>query len=139
MEKVICAKCPAVFDGGRWVFNPHEHLRLKDIKVKESICPGCKRIERQYIEGVVSLKGEFLRKHKTEALNLIRHIAEDYRSRNVAARIYNLRQEEEGIFVETTDLPLAERIGKEFVRAFSGSLEINWLKDARFVRVTWKR
>jgi NMD protein affecting ribosome stability and mRNA decay len=139
MEKVICAKCSAVFNGERWIFSPSEHLRYRDIQVRQSICPGCERIERQYIEGVVSLKGEFLKKHKAEALNLIKHIAEEYRNRNVAARIYNLRQEEEGIFVETTHLPLAERIGKEFVKAFSGSLEINWLKDARFVRVTWKR
>ncbi len=91
------------------------------------------------VEGIVSLKGKFLGKHRTEALNLIHHVAEKKRAKNVVARILSLKEDKDEIMVETTERTLAEKIGKEFEKAFSGHLEIHWLKKENFARVIWHR
>ncbi|MDI6891411.1 MAG: BCAM0308 family protein [Actinomycetota bacterium] len=136
----ICSKCVAVFDGQKWIYDEEEYLRLKKRgKVEAALCPGCDRLEKRRVDGVVHLKGKFLKEHREEALNLIKNVAEKKRRKNVAARIFELMEDDEGITVETTDHVLAERIGKEFEKAFSGKLEITWLKKEEFVRVNWVR
>jgi len=140
MSVRICAKCMAVFDGRKWFYDEAEHLRLMRTKRAETtLCPGHQRIEKRRIDGVVTLRGDFLKSHYDEAVNLINNIADKQLQRNVAARVYNMRENGEGIVVETTDKSLAERIGREFERAFNGNLSIQWLQDADFVRVSWKR
>lgn len=136
----ICSKCVAVFDGQKWVYDEEEYLRLKERgKAEVALCPGCDRLEKRRVDGVVHLRGGFLKKHREEALNLIRNVAEKKRRKNVAARIFELVEDGKGITVETTDHVLAERIGKEFEKAFSGKLDIKWLKKEEFVRVNWVR
>lgn len=140
MVKKICSKCMAVYDGHKWFYDEGEHAKLTRTKSAElTLCPGHQRIEKRRIDGVVTLKGNFLKQHYNEAINLINNIADKQLHRNVAARIYNIHQNGEGITVETTDTSLAERIGKEIEKAFDGELTIQWLQDAEFVRVNWER
>jgi NMD protein affecting ribosome stability and mRNA decay len=140
MSLKICSKCMAVFDGQKWIYDEGEHRKLvRAGKAEIALCPGHQRLEKRRIDGVVTLKGDFLKDHYDEALNLINNIADKQQQRNVAALVYNMHQNGDGITVETTDTSLAERIGKEFEKAFNGQLVIQWLEDAEFVRVNWYR
>lgn len=140
MSTKICSRCMAVYDGHKWLYDEGEHARLmRTRKAKATLCPGHERIEKRRIDGVVTLKGNFLKSHYDEAINLINNIADKQLHRNVAARVYNMEQNGNGLTVETTDKSLAERIGREFERAFNGDLLIQWLQGADFVRVSWQR
>ncbi len=72
-------------------------------------------------------------------MNLIHNEADKRRHKNVAARVVTVEDDADGLVVQTTEHSLAERIGKEFERAFSGVLNIQWLPKEEFVRVTWTR
>ena len=135
----LCPKCHAVFDGEKWGYDLEVYDQWKKKGAKQFLCPGCERIERRRVDGVVSLQGDFIKEHKNEAMNLIKNVAEKKRRKNVAARIFRIEEKKDRIQVETTDRSLAERIGKEFEKAFSGSLDISWLKSEDFVRVNWQR
>lgn len=140
MSTKICSRCMAVYDGHKWFYDEGQHTRLMRTRnIELSLCPGHQRIEKRRVDGVVTLKGNFLMKHYDEAVNLINNIADRQLHRNVAARVYNMKKNGDGITVETTDKSLAERIGREFERAFNGNLIIQWLQGADFVRVNWQR
>ncbi len=136
----ICPACYAIFVDNKWTFN--EDLRGKAMQKREwerCLCPGCDRVAKGRIDGVVHLKGKFLASHKEEAKNLIRRVAEDKLKKNIAARIAHIEEKNDEIVIETTDRALAERLGKEFGKAYHGSLEIQRQKESAFARVYWRR
>jgi hypothetical protein len=137
----ICPRCGAVYDGHKWVPEPDDELvkQVKKKSAKSELCPGDLRLEKGQVEGVVTLKGSFMREHKDDILNLIGRVERNGRSRNVAARIYEMKEDDGEFSIETTDEHLAERIGKELEKAFKGDLEIKWQEKDRFVRVSWQR
>lgn len=136
----ICPRCDAVYHNLRWTFDRALHEKLKREKgVEKKLCPGCERIQKRHVDGVVTLKGKFLHQHKKEVLNMVMRIAQARRKTNVAARILNLADHRDEIEIETTDRHLAERIGKELEKAFHGDMSIKWPKKEEFVRVNWKR
>ncbi|MCL5291580.1 MAG: BCAM0308 family protein [Actinobacteria bacterium] len=140
MTLKICERCTAVFDGHKWYDDPEKHRALaRRGAARVALCPGDERLEKRRVDGVVHLSGGFLRGHKEEAVNLIHNISEKHRHRNVAARLFEVKDADGGITVETTEVTLAEKIGKEFEKAFSGDLNISWLQGADFVRVKWRR
>jgi NMD protein affecting ribosome stability and mRNA decay len=136
-----CPKCGAIYYGHRWIPEPDKELLRKYAKSEQDkeLCPGCLRIEKQQVEGVVTLKGAFMDSHRDEVENLVDRVANNGRHQNIAARIFEIKREEEGLVIETTDEHLAERIGKEVEKAFKGDLNIKWQKKDRFVRVSWQR
>lgn len=135
----LCPKCHAVFNGEKWDYDLEAYNASKRKGAKQSLCPGCERIEKRRVDGIVYLQGHFLKEHRQEAMNLIKNVAEKKKRKNIAARIFKISENSEGINVETTDRSLAERIGKEFEKAFAGSLRISWPKKENFVRVNWER
>lgn len=140
MNYKICERCSAVFDGHKWYDDPEQHSALaKQAEAHVVLCPGDERIAKRQVDGVVSLKGEFLKDHKDEAINLIRNVSSQHRKRNVAARLLEVKDGDGELTIETTEVTLAERIGKEIEKAFSGDLDIDWLQGASFVRVNWHR
>ena len=88
---------------------------------------------------MVHLRGDFLDTHKEEAKNLIRSVAQKKLHKNIAARIYHIEEKNGEMVIETTDRVLAERLGKEFEKAFSGHLDIQWQHHSDFARVYWTR
>jgi len=134
----ICPKCQAIFREGKWSTSLQVR-KSKGRKIENILCPGCERIEKRRVDGVVYLKGDFLEEHSQEALNLINNVAEKKRSKNIASRILSIERKQDGIVIQTTEKTLAERIGKEFEKAFHGELNIKWLEDAEFARVHWER
>jgi NMD protein affecting ribosome stability and mRNA decay len=136
-----CPRCGAVHDGHRWIPEPDDDLRRLLAKELHEItlCPGDRRLEKGQVEGVVTLKGSFMRQHLSEIKNLIGRVAREGRRRNVSSRIYEITEEDGAMVIETTDEHLAERMGKEVERAFKGKLEIKWQEKDTFARVVWQR
>jgi hypothetical protein len=137
----VCPRCGAVYDGHRWIPEPDAELeRLLAKKAHETrLCPGDLRLERRQVEGVVTLRGLFMKPHIDEIKNLIKRVARDGRKRNVAARVFDITEDEGSLVIETTDEHLAERMGKEVEKAFKGKLEIKWQEKDAFARVVWQR
>ncbi|MDO8886017.1 BCAM0308 family protein [Candidatus Oleimmundimicrobium sp.] len=136
----LCSSCEAVFDGRKWVYDENLYEKLsKKSDVEMGLCLGCEKLKKKMVDGVVLIKGDFIKNHKDEALNLIHNTVEKKKKRNVAARIFKMGETPEGFSIETTDKALAELIGREFERAFSGKLDIQWLEGEKFVRVNWER
>lgn len=137
----VCPRCNAVYDGHRWIPEPDEEFmrRVKIANPEEKLCPGDLRLEKKQVEGVVTLKGAFMVEHRDEISNLVSRVARKGRSRNVAARIFEIRSGDGELTIETTDEHLAERIGKEVEKAFKGNLEIKWQEKDHFARVVWTR
>lgn len=134
----ICPKCQAIFQEGKWIVSAPAR-KAKKVKEEKILCPGCERIEKRRVDGVVCLKGAFLKEHSQEALNLINNVAEKKRNKNIASRIFSIEKNSDSIVIQTTEKTLAERIGKEFEKAFHGELNIKWLEDTEFARVHWER
>jgi len=136
-----CPRCGAVHDGHRWIPEPDENLRRLLAKQAHEVrlCPGDRRLEKRQVEGIVTLKGSFMRQHLPEIKNLVGRVARDCRRRNVSSRIFETTEEDGVLVIETTDEHLAERMGKEVEKAFKGKLEIKWQEKDTFARVVWQR
>jgi NMD protein affecting ribosome stability and mRNA decay len=136
----ICPSCYAVYNGQKWDFDEKAREKLmKGNGWEKHLCPGCERVARGQVDGVVHLRGDFLDTHKEEAKNLIRSVAQKKLHKNIAARIYHIEEKNGEMVIETTDRVLAERLGKEFEKAFSGHLDIQWQHHSDFARVYWTR
>jgi NMD protein affecting ribosome stability and mRNA decay len=136
----ICPSCYAVCIDQKWDFD--EAVRTKAMKSngwEKHLCPGCERVAKGQVDGVVYLRGDFLNTHREEAKNLIRSVAQKKLHKNIAARIYHIEEKKDEIVIETTDRALAERLGKEFEKAYSGHLDIQWQHHSDFARVYWTR
>jgi len=136
----ICPSCYAVCTDQKWEFD--EAARAKAMKRngwEKHLCPGCERVAKGQVDGVVYLRGDFLNTHREEAKNLIRSVAQKKLHKNIAARIYHIEEGKDEIVIETTDRVLAERLGKEFEKAYSGHLDIQWQHHSDFARVYWTR
>jgi len=136
----ICPSCYAVCIDQKWDFD--EATRAKAMKSngwEKHLCPGCERVAKGQVDGVVYLRGDFLHTHREEAKNLIRSVAQKKLRKNIAARIYHIEEKKDEIVIETTDRVLAERLGKEFEKAYSGHLDIQWQHHSDFARVYWTR
>lgn len=136
-----CPGCNAVFDGHRWVPEPGEDLlrSAREKGLERKSCPGCVMVERGQVEGVVTLRGGFLKQHFEEVENLVNRVARTGRQRNVTARVLDEKKDGAEYVIQTTDTHLAERIGKEMEKAFKGNLDIKWQEKDSFVRVSWHR
>lgn len=136
-----CPRCGAIHDGHRWIPEPDQKISsgLAGKKVEKSNCPGCRRMERGQVEGVVTLKGAFLAKHLGEIKNVINRVEKNRHGRNVTSQVLRSSEENGEIIIETCDGHLAERIGKELHKAFKGNLGMKWQEKDSFVRVMWQR
>lgn len=136
-----CTRCGAVYNGRRWISKPNDETVGKYTKkeMQQVVCPGCSRMERQQVEGIVSLRGNFFDVHRDEIWNVVKRVARNKEQRNVSSRILNVADDNGGLVIETTDEHLAERMGKELQKAFKGNLEMKWQEGAALVRVSWER
>ncbi len=132
-EPTICPKCQAVFENGqwRWVRHPSEAHKL--------VCPACRRIKDKFPEGVLTLSGDFLRRHKSEILNLCRNEEANAKREHPLHRIMEIVEENGCIKITFTDNHLPRRIGEALFHAYEGDLDFHYAKEDKFIRVTWKR
>ncbi|MBN2168797.1 MAG: hypothetical protein JW738_06090 [Actinobacteria bacterium] len=136
-----CPKCGAVYNGRRWIPKPDNQTARNCMNedCMKVTCPGCLRMERHQIEGIVTLRGSFFDRHRDEIWNLVNRVAKNKEKRNVNSRILDVAQNDGDTVIQTTDEHLAERMGKELQKAFKGNLEMKWQEGGALVRVIWER
>jgi NMD protein affecting ribosome stability and mRNA decay len=132
-EPTVCPTCQAVFAGGRWSWDripedAHEHQ-----------CPACQRIRDAFPAGYVTIKGEFISKHRDEIVALITAKGQSQKAEHPLQRIMAIAEVREGLEVTTTDSNLARGIGEALHDAYKGDLKLRYSRDENLLRATWKR
>ncbi len=133
-EPSVCEKCGVVFIDG--IFQWMEKTPQNANKI---VCPACKRIEDKYEGGIVYLKGEFLKEHKEEILNLIKNVSEEEMAYRPLERIIEIKDSGEEVVITTTYEHLARRIGEAVHKAYKGSLKLEYPGEQKYIRVFWER
>lgn len=139
-DMALCRECHAIYHNKRWFLD--EALYQERVRGKGSLlvlCPACQKIRDRFIEGFVTLKGDFLKGHKEEILNLIRNKEERARSYNPLDRIIEIKDKGDVVEITTTTEKFAQRIGQILHRAYHGEVEYKWSEDDKVARVAWSR
>ena len=131
-EPSVCPVCKAVFKGGHW-----QWLKSWPMDSPTAICPACRRIRDNYPAGVVTMSGDFIRRHRQEIVNLARRHEKEERALHPLHRIISIEEHTDTVTVATTDIHLPKRIGQALHRAYKGSLNLHYEKECCFVRVNW--
>jgi hypothetical protein len=132
LQPVACPVCNAVFQDGRW----HWQDSLP-VDSRMEICQACQRIRDNFPAGIVTMSGDFIRKHRQEVVNLARRLEREERARHPLHRIISIEELTDKVIVATTDIHLPKRIGRAMQRAGKGRLDLHYNRDACFVRVNW--
>ena len=132
-EPACCPECSAVLEKGRW------RRGEKPTNSHEATCPACSRTRDNCPAGIIRLSGNFLAGRGEELINLARNEEVSERAEHPLHRIMAIDDGKDKIEIRTTDIHLPRRIGHALERAFDGTLEINYDKEAYFVRVNWNR
>jgi len=128
--------CGAVFSNKRW---HHEGSSSGHHEGDEIVCPACRRIADHNPAGIVSMSGDFLADHESEIHNLINNTAQGAVTRNPLGRVMDISTDNDGITITTTDVKLAQKIGRDVFKAHGGQLQFVWSHGESPVRVTWSR
>jgi NMD protein affecting ribosome stability and mRNA decay len=132
-EPSACPKCGAIYQAGRWTWGSvpkgaHHH-----------VCPACSRIQDEYPAGYVNLAGDFLREHRDEIVNLIRHCEAREKAEHPMERIMAIEDTAEGLLVTTTDSHLARDIAERLHDAYKGTLDFRYNREDNLLRASWRR
>ncbi len=140
-EAALCTTCHALYQNKRWFFDDKLYDRLSGTdKVREIICPTCRKIKDRYAEGILTLSGPFLKERKQEIVTLLQNEVARVGKRSVDDRVIQMTEEgKDKLVVETTTEKLAQHLGRAIYRAYKGELDFRWSDMNRFVRVYWKR
>ncbi len=139
-DAAACEDCHALYQGKRWFFDEKLYGKLTPAgKVRQVVCPTCRKIKDRYVEGYLTLGGEFLVQHKEELVTLLENEAAKVGKRSVDDRIVKMVPEGEKLVVETTTDKLAQHLGRAVYRAYKGDLSFRWSEGSKFVRVYWSR
>lgn len=128
--------CGAVFSNKRWHSGESGALPGGGAAL---VCPACRRIADRNPAGYVSLSGGFFMAHKELIDNLISNTAQVAVTKNPLGRIMDISSEKDGVTITTTDVKLAEKIGREIFKSHGGELHFIWSHAENPVRVTWSR
>lgn len=128
--------CGAVFNNKRWYL---EEGGSKRHEGHDLVCPACKRIADRNPAGIVSLSGDFLAAHESEIHNLIDNTAQGAVMKNPLGRVMDIKMDKDGVTITTTDVKLAQKIGREVYKSHGGQLQFIWSHAEAPVRVTWSR
>lgn len=128
--------CGTVFRNKRWY---REESASDQRQGHELVCPACRRIADRNPAGIVYLSGGFFEAHESDIHNLINNTAMGVARKNPLGRVIDVSREKGGVTITTTDVKLAQKIGREVYRSHSGQLQIIWSKAEAPVRVIWSR
>jgi NMD protein affecting ribosome stability and mRNA decay len=135
-----CKKCTAIYHNKHWYFDENELKKLKKhSKPGAVLCPACEKIMDKFASGIVTLHGDFIKKHQEEIVNLIKNEEKKASGRNPLERIIAITTMKEGMEVTTTHEKLAQRIGKRLHSSFSGEVTYRWTPQDKMARVHWMR
>lgn len=130
-----CA-CGAVFRNKRWIQETSGAARQEGQNI---VCPACHRISDQNPAGIISLSGDFYIAHEDEINNLVNNTAQSSAAKNPLGRVMDISKEKGGVTITTTDVKLAQKIGRVVFKAHGGELHYTWSHAGPPVRVTWSR
>ena len=120
----ICKDCTAVYHNKKWFLDAKLYEQKKKLKnINWVTCPACKKTKENVPNGVVTLKGDFLKEHKQEILNLIHNEDERSKNYNPLKRVMKINEKKSEIEILTTSAKLAQRIGSILFKAYSGEVE----------------
>ncbi|QXE90828.1 BCAM0308 family protein [Geomonas subterranea] len=134
-EGTVCKGCGIVYRNKRWQIESGP----SGASSGEILCPACQRIVGEDPAGVVTLSGPYLSLHREEILNMVRQQETKHREKNPLGRIMEIKEENGGIVVTTTEDKLAQKIGRELYKSQRGELHYKWSHDQHMVRVEWSR
>uniref|UniRef100_A0A7C6EC56 ATPase n=1 Tax=candidate division WOR-3 bacterium TaxID=2052148 RepID=A0A7C6EC56_UNCW3 len=139
-EPTICPICGLVYHNKPWQKDDHLLNSIKAIAQKHK-CPSCRKIEDHFAMGLVFItpKTDFVEKHKSEIINLIRNEEKREFLRNPLDRIMSLKENDGSIVVETTSENLAVSIGRALARAYNGKVDFRFSRENKQVQVKWQR
>ncbi len=137
---IICPRCHAISVQKRWFVDESLYQQLRHTPgVRWALCPGDRRLKLGYVQGEVILRSPLLLDRHGEALNKIHNTEREAWLENPIARVASIELDGDHIRVLTTTRWLAQRIGKEFAKAFGGHLRIDNLLHEHASRVYWTR
>jgi hypothetical protein len=128
--------CGAQFRNKRWY---HEENDSDQQEGHELVCPACRRISDRNPAGIAFLSGDYYAAHKAEILNQIMNTTLASISKNPLGRVMEMRQEKDSVTIATTDVKLAQKIGRDVFKSQGGELHYIWSHAENPVRVTWFR
>lgn len=136
--RAICRRCGAIYAKKRWHLDEEESRKMASSpRVQKIVCPACQKIRDDYPEGIVTLKWSSLPDHEAEIRGLISNVEARAISINPLARVMKVVGRRGGLEVQTTNDRLAQRIGRELVRAFQGAVSYRWAHRDMLLRVEW--
>ena len=131
-EPTACPDCGVVYHKGRWQRGD------KPDNAHAERCPACQRIADDMPAGIVTLHGDFAKRHKAEITGLMRNEEAAENGEHPLNRIISIEETDAGLAVKTTDIHLPRRLGEALEAAFHGSLDMHFDDNAYFVRVDWR-
>ena len=135
----MCRKCQVIYSDKRWRFDEVEACKLAaSPRTQKLVCPACQKIRDGYPEGIVTLQWSALKDHEAEIRGLIGNVEARALSVNPLGRVMKIDSQRKDFEVQTTNDRLAQRIGRELVRAFKGKVTYKWAHRDMLVRVTWQ-
>ncbi len=137
-DMTMCTDCNIIYHNKRWRLPEEDELKRKD-RFKKGLCPACQKIRDRFVGGYVTLKGDFLKEHKEEILNLLKNKEEIARHNNPLERIIEIKDLGDTVEITTTTEKFAQRIGRILHKAFHGEVEYKWSDDVKIARVLWRR
>ncbi len=130
-DPTVCPDCGATFRDGRWTW------KQGPVEAPRHLCSACERIRDGYPAGFVTVRGRFALENQKEIIRLARNVESSEKQEHPIKRIMSTTEDSQGIVFETTELHLAQAIGRAIHRAFKGDLHISFDED--IVRVAWSR
>lgn len=134
----VCRQCHAIFAKKRWHFDAREYAKLEGASTtRKLLCMACQKIRDGYPEGVVTLKWPGLKDHEAEIMGLLKNVEARAMSVNPLERLMKVRKRRNELEIQTTNDKLAQRIGRELVRAYKGKVIYRWSHKDKLTRVDW--
>lgn len=134
-EPTVCPDCGATYHEGRWHWPAYEPSR----DTHRERCQACHRIHDGYPAGWLTLAGGFVCEHRGEIERLARHIEAQEKAEHPLHRIMDMREENGGLVITTTDIHLPRRIGEGLYDAYRGKLDFHYDEESYLLRVRWTR
>ena len=139
-EVAVCTRCHAIYQRRHWFFDEDLFNRAAvQQPTRHVTCPACRKIEDDYPEGEVVLRGDFLQAHHTEIMNLVSNEEERAKGLNPLERIVRVTRGDGALRITTTNEKLAQRIGRALQKSYQGDVQYKWSEDTKYLRVEWAR
>lgn len=131
-DPTVCPECGAIYHRGRWQWG------ALLAEAHRELCPACRRIRDRLPAGVVTLHGDFARRHKSEIVGLARNVEAVEKGEHPLNRIIEIEETAADLVITTSDIHLPRRIAEAVRRAFRGSLKLHFDQAGYFLRADWQ-